>query len=161
LKNKILDPKTINETTIKSILENGAIEFHDNGGIYITEYPLNFWLELDQKRKMIFTYSYWEVVPDADEIDILRFLNNSNSDKIMLQFSYRPETGRLYGYYTHPYHVGLLPTHVLKLAQKFSAIFQEVVDDGMEKGLLIELPDSPRDDGDEAGDDTASDSTVH
>ena len=160
MKNKILDPKTINEDTIKSILENGAIEFHDNGGIYITEYPFNFWLELDERRKLIIMYSYWDVVPEAAEMDMLIFTNHSNTQKIMLQFSYRPEMGRFYGHYTHPYSVGLIPTHVLKMAQKFAAIFQEVVDDGMEKGLLIELPDSPGDD-DEVGADTTVDSTVH
>lgn len=160
MKNKILDPKTVTEDTIKSILENGAIEFHDNGGIYLTEYPLNFWLDLDERRKLIVMYSYWEIVPDSAEIDILRFVNHANTQKIMLQFSYRPEMSRFYGHYTHPYSVGLIPTHVLKMAQKFAAIFQEVVDDGMEKGLLIELPDSPAD-GDEAGADATADSTVH
>ena len=161
MKNKILDPKTVTEDTIKSILENGAVEFHDNGGIYIAEYPVNFWLDLDDRRKLIITYSYWEVVPDSPEIEMLRFVNHANTQKIMLQFSYHPDRGRFYAYYTHPYSVGLIPTHVLKLAQKFAAIFQEVVDDGMAKGLLIELPDSPCDDGDEAGADANADSTVH
>lgn len=160
LKSKILDPQNVNDAAIKTILENGAIDHHDNGGIYVTEYPLNFWLDVDEKRKLIVMYSYWDIVPDADEIDILRMVNHANSTKLLLQFSYYSELGRFYAYYTHPYHVGLIPTHVLKLAQRFSPIFQEVVDDGIEKGMLVDPSDGSADDGEKAAD-AASDSTVH
>ncbi len=158
LKFNVLKPDTITEDTIKTILENGALEYHDNGGIYVTAYPFNFWLDVDEKRKLIVMYSYWCTVPSADEIDILRFVNHANTQKIMLQISYNAQLGRLYGHYTHPYHVGLIQPHVLKLCQKFSAILEEVVHEGIAEGLLEELPTSPIDDDDTAA---ASDSTVH
>ena len=161
MKTKILDPKTISDDTIKSILDNAAIDHHDNGGIYVTNYSVNFWMEIDQKRKLLTFNTYWNTKQDVDEIDILSFVNLANSTKLMLQFSYQAEMGRLSGCYIHPYNVGLIPTHVLKLAQRFSAIFEEIVDEGIAKGILQE-PTSYQIDGDgEAADQAADDSTVH
>lgn len=158
MKIKILDPKNISPDTIKTILDSAAIDHNDNGGIYVTNYSVNFWIELDQKRKLLIFNTYWNTKPDVDEIHILRFVNFANSTKIMLQFSYQAEMGRLSGCYTHPYNVGLIPTHVLKLAQRFSAIFEEIVDEGIASGLLHQPTSCPSDDGD---DQAADDSTVH
>ena len=69
--------------------------------------------------------------------------------------------GRLSGCHTHPYNVGLIPTHVLKLAQRFPAIFEEVVHEGIAGGALMSLPESPSNDAGEASSEAASDSTVH
>jgi hypothetical protein len=157
LKTKILEPQNINEATIITILNNGALEHYDNGGLYVTTYPINFWLDLDEKRKLLVIYTYWDVSPDLDELQILRFVNQANTQKIMLQFSYNAKLGRFYGHYTYPYNVGLLPPHVLTLCQKFSSIFEDVLHEGIAEGVLQELPECPDDDGDEAD----SDSTVH
>lgn len=157
LKTKILEPQNINEATIKTILDNGALEHHDNGGLYVTTYPINFWLDLDEKRKLLVIYTYWDIVHEAEEIAILRFVNQANTQKIMLQFSYKAKLGRFYGHYTHPYNVGLLPPHVLNLCQKFSSIFEDVLHEGIADGVLQELPECQDDEGDEAD----SDSTVH
>ncbi len=86
MKTKILDPKSINDDTIKSILDNGAIDHHDNDGIYVTGYPINFWMDVDQNRKLLIMYSYWKIAAEVDEIDILRSVNNANSDKIRYVF---------------------------------------------------------------------------
>ena len=161
MKIKILDPKNINDDTIKSILDNAAIDHHDNGGIYVTNYSVNFWMEIDQKRKLLTFNTYWNTKQDVDEIDILSFVNLANSTKLMLQFSYQAEMCRLSGCYTHPYNVGLIPTHVLKLAQRFSAIFEEIVDEGIAKGILQEPPSYKSDDDGEAAVEAADDSTVH
>ena len=158
MKIKILDPKNISDDTIKTILDSAAIDHHDNGGIYVTNYSTNFWIELDRKRKLLTFNTYWTTKPDIDELDILSFVNLANSTKLMLQISYQAEMGRLSGCYTHPYNVGLIPTHVLKLAQRFTAIFEEIVDEGIAKGILQEPPSCPSDDGD---DQAADDSTVH
>ncbi len=161
MKIKILDPKNISAETIKSILDNAAIDHHDNGGIYVTNYSTNFWIELDQKRKLLIFNTYWTTKPDNDELDILSFVNLANSTKLMLQFSYQAEMCRLSGHYTHPYNVGLIPTHVLKLAQRFPAIFEEIVDEGIAKGILQEPTSYQNDDDGEAADEAADDSTVH
>ena len=161
LKTKILEPQNINEATITTILDNGALEHYDNGGLYVTTYPINFWLDLDEKRKLIVIYTYWDTIPDVNELQILRFVNQANTQKFMLQFSYNAKLGRLYGHYTHPYDVGLLPPHVLKLCQKFSSIFEDVLHEGIADGVLQELPECQDDEGDEASSDAASDSTVH
>ena len=87
LKTKILEPQNINEATIITILNNGALEHHDNGGIYVTTYPINFWLDVDENRKLLVLYTYWDAIPDVDELQILRFVNHANTQKIMLQFS--------------------------------------------------------------------------
>jgi hypothetical protein len=158
LKTKILDPKTISDDTIKTILDSAAIDHHDNGGIYVTNYSTNFWLEVDQKRKLLIINTYWKVQPDVDELDILRFVSQANSNKIMLQFSYSADLGRFYGHYSHPYSVGLIPTQVLKLCQKFSSIFEEVVHEGVAESVLQQLPDCSMDTGDDAG---VAESTVH
>jgi hypothetical protein len=161
LKIKILYPKNINDDTIKTILDNAAIDHHDNGGIYVTNYSVNFWMEIDEKRKLLTFNNYWNTKQDVDEIDILSFVNLANSTKLMLQFSYQAEMGRLSGCYTHPYSVGLIPTHVLKLAQRFPAIFEEIVDEGIAKGILQEPTSYQNDDDGEAADEAADDSTVH
>jgi hypothetical protein len=161
LKTKILDPKTISDDTIKSILDNAAIDHHDNGGIYVTNYSINFWMEIDQKRKLLTFNTYWNTKQDVDEIDILSFVNLANSTKLMLQISYQAEMGRLSGCYTHPYNVGLIPTHVLKLAQRFPAIFEEIVDEGIASGILQEPTSYQGNDDGEAADQAADDSTVH
>ncbi len=161
MKIKILYPKNINDDTIKTILDNAAIDHHDNGGIYVTNYSVNFWMEIDEKRKLLTFNNYWNTKQDVDEIDILSFVNLANSTKLMLQFSYQAEMGRLSGCYTHPYSVGLIPTHVLKLAQRFPAIFEEIVDEGIAKGILQEPTSYQNDDDGEAADEAADDSTVH
>lgn len=161
MKIKILDPKNISADTIKSILDNAAIDHHDNGGTYVTNYSVNFWMEIDQKRKLLTFNTYWNTKQDVDEIDILSFVNLANSTKLMLQFSYQADMGRLSGCYTHPYNVGLIPTHVLKLAQRFPAIFEEIVDEGIAKGILQEPPSYQNDDDGAAADQAADDSTVH
>lgn len=138
-------------------IDNAAIDHHDNGGIYVTNYSVNFLMEIDEKRKLIFMYSYWNTAPEADEIDILRFVNQANTQKIMLQFSYNAGLGRLYAHYTHPYHVGLLPPHVLKLCQKFSSIFEDVLHEGIADGVLQELPECPVD-GNDVG---MAEGTIH
>ena len=135
-----------------------------NGGNlrgHVTTYPINFWLDLDEKRKLIVIYTYWDAIPDLDELQILRFVNQANTQKIMLQFSCNAKLGRLYGHYTHPYNVGLLPPHVLKFCQKFSSIFEDVLHEGIADGILQELPEGTDDDANEASSDAASDSTVH
>ena len=128
----------------------------------VTNYPINFWLDLDEKRKLLVIYTYWDAIPDVDELQILRFVNQANTQKIMLQFSYNAKLGRFYGHYTHPYNVGLLPPHVLKLCQKFSSIFEDVLHEGIAAGVLQELPECPDDDADEAvATATDADPTVH
>ena len=159
LKFDVLQPDAITEATITTILDNAAIDHSDNGGLYIESFPFNFWMDLDQNRKLLVMYTYWQTDPDVDELAILRLVNQANTQKIMLQFSYNDDLARFYGHYTHPYNVGLIPTHVLKLCQKFSAIFEEVVHEGIAGGLLEELPTCPIDDVIAA--DAASDSTVH
>ncbi|WP_157573291.1 hypothetical protein [Novosphingobium sp. AAP83] len=146
MKSKMLDPNTINDETIKTILDNAAIEHQHLGGIYVTAYPFNFWIDVDQKRKLLIIYTYWDAVAELDEIAMLRFVNHANCSKIMLQFAYRAELGRFYGYYTHPYDVGLFPPHVLKLLQKFSSVFTDVVHEGIAGGVLQELPSCTDDD---------------
>jgi hypothetical protein len=116
---------------------------------------------LNQKRKTLIFNTYWIAKPDIEEIDLLRFVNIANSTKLMLQISYQAEMGRLSGCYTHPYNVGLIPTHVLKLAQRFPAIFEEIVDEGIAKGILQEPTSYQNDDDGEAADEAADDSTVH
>lgn len=114
-----------------------------------------------QHRKLIVMYTYWQTDPDADELAVLRFVNESNAYKIMLQFSYNAELERFYGHYAHPYHVGLLPPHVLKLCQKFSSIFQEVVDEGIAEGIIMPLPECLSDNDADANAATGTDTTVH
>ena len=161
LKTNIIEAAKVTHTTLTEILDNGAIDYTDNGGLYVTGYPFNFWMEVDENRKLLVMYTYWHTLPEVDELEMLRFVNQTSGSKIMLQFYYNAEYGRFYAYYTHPYHVGLLPPHVLKLGQKFTAIFEEVVHEGIAKGLLQELPKCPydADDSEEAA--AAADGTVH
>jgi hypothetical protein len=160
LKFNVLQPDTITDATITDILENAAIDHEDNGGLYITAYRINFWLGVDPKRKLLVLYTYWPTLPDADELDILRFANQANTSKIMLQFSYNAELERFYGYYAHSFSVGLIQPQVLRLAQHFSSIFEDVVQEGIEEGVLVEPTDQPDDDADEA-DDPVTELTVH
>ena len=161
LKANVIQAANVSQTTITDILDNGAIEYADNGGLYVTGYPFNFWMEVQESRKLLVMFTYWHTLPEVDELEMLRFVNQSCGGKIMLQFYYNAEYGRFYAYYTHPYHVGLIPPQVLKLGQKFTAIFEEVVHDGIAKGLLRELPECPydADDGEAAA--AAADGTVH
>lgn len=159
LKTNVIAAAKVDETTITDILENGAIDFIDNGGIYVTGYPFNFWIDLDRTRKLLIIYSFWETMHEVNELEMLRFGNEASQNKVMLQFSYNAEYGRFYAYYTHPYSVGLLAPHVLKLCQMFSSVFDEVVKDGIAGGILQDFPDCPCDNvTDEAA---AVDGTVH
>ena len=61
----------------------------------------------------------------------------------------------------HEWVVGLNGhANVPTLGQKFTAIFEEVVHDGIAKGLLRELPECPYD-ADDSGEAAAADGTVH
>ena len=160
LKFNVLQPDTITDATITDILENAAIDHEDNGGLYITAYRINFWLNVDPKRKHLVLYTYWPTLPDADELDILRFANQANTSKIMLQFSYNAELGRFYGYYAHSFSVGLIQPQVLRLAQHFSSIFEDVVQQGTKDGILVPLSEWHEDGADEAVEPVTA-STVH
>jgi hypothetical protein len=160
LKFKVLEPETVTNATITGILENAAIDYHYNGGVYVTSYGINFWLDVDQKRKLLILYTYWTTLPNVDEIEILRFANQANTDKIMLQFSYHPESARFYAHYTHTFSVGLIEQQVLKIAQHFSSIFEDVVQQGTKDGILVPLSEWHEDDADEAVEPVTA-STVH
>lgn len=161
MKTNVIQATKVTQTAITDILDDGAIEYTDNGGLYVTGYPFNFWMEVQESRKLLVMFTYWHTLPEVDELEMLRFVNQSSGNKIMLQFYYNAEYGRFYAYYTHPYHAGLLPPHVLKLSQKFTAIFEEVVHNGIEHGLLQKLPECPYDADDGAAAAAENDDTVH
>lgn len=160
LKFKVLEPDTVTNATITGILENAAIDYHDNGGVYVTSYGINFWLDIDKTRQLLILYTYWTTLPNVDELEVLRFANQANTDKIMLQFSYHPESARFYAHYTHTFSVGLIGQQVLKIAQHFSSIFEDVVQQGTKDGILVPLSEWHEDDADEAVEPVTA-STVH
>ena len=141
---EIIPAETVNDQAIVTILDNAAIEHSDHAGCYVTGYPFNFWIEVHKERSLLTLWSYWNVLPEAEEIEILRFVNSMNASKIMLQFSYSEKTGRFYAFYAQPYHAGLVPQHLLKLCQNFSAVLNQTVDEGIEAGVLEPLPDCSR-----------------
>ena len=131
------------ETKVKiaEIFDNAAIDHErtNDGQIYVTGHPFNFWVMLDEKRHLLIFWTYWEFVPDLDELEALTFTNALNNDKIMLQFSRSEETNRLYSHYVLPYRDGLIPKLVLRIGQKMSGIFDEAAQAGITDGLLVPL----------------------
>ena len=140
----VIPAETITDNTITTILDQASIEHSEHAGIYVTGYDFNFWVAVEPERNLLILWSYWNVLPEAEEIEILSFVNSLNRTKIMLQFSYSGEMCRFYGYYFQPYHGGLIPQNLLKVCQKFPAIMSDVVDEGIEAGVLEPLPDCSR-----------------
>jgi hypothetical protein len=140
----VIPAETITDNTITTILDQASIEHSEHAGIYVTGYDFNFWVAAEPERNLLILWSYWNVLPEAEEIEILSFVNSLNRTKIMLQFSYSGEMDRFYGYYSQPYHAGLIPQNLLKVCQKFSAVLSESINDGIEKGVLQPLPDCGR-----------------
>lgn len=62
MKANIIEASKVTQTTLTDILDNGAIEFTDNGGLYVTGYPFNFWMDADENRKLLVMYTYWHTL---------------------------------------------------------------------------------------------------
>ena len=71
LKANVIEATKVTQTTLTDILDNGAIEYTDNGGLYVTGYPFNFWMEVDENRKLLVMYTYWHTLPEVDELECL------------------------------------------------------------------------------------------
>ena len=161
MKPNVLAPENITKQAIAAILDAAAIDHQENDGLYVTDFKFNFWVDVDEDRKLIFLYSHCQVQPDADELDVLKFCNKTNSTKIMLQIYYSAKRGNVYAYYSQPFHAGLIAQNFLKLCKIYSGILANVMDDGIEEGVLLPLPECPSDDAESAAVDATSDSTLH
>ena len=141
---EVIPAQNVTDQTITDILDNAAIEHSDHAGIYVSGTKFNFWISTESERNLLILWSYWDIAPDAEEIDILRFCNAANRTKLMLQFSYSEEMGRFYGYFSQPYHAGFIAQHLLKLIQMFPSIMADVVEEGVDQDLLKPLPQCSR-----------------
>jgi len=157
----VLAPENVTNQAVTSVLDDAAIEHCENTGLYVTDFKFNFWIDVDQERKLIFLYSHCQVQPDADELDVLKFCNKANSTKIMLQIYYSAKRGNVYAYYSLPFHAGLITQHLLKLCRIYSDILSDIMENGIEEGVLMPLPECPSDDAEGGSVDATSDSTVH
>lgn len=137
--NEIIESQNFTISKIAEIFESAATdcEMTDDGQIYVTGLSFNFWVRIDEKRHLLIFWTYWEFLPDLDEVEALTFTNALNNDKIMLQFSRSAESNRLYGHYVLPYRDGLMPKLVLRIGQKVSGIFDEAAQVGIADGLLM------------------------
>ena len=133
----------ISNSKLAEILTGAAIDHEQHFGLYVTHYPFNFWLNIDQSRKLICWWSFWHCDPDADELSILRLVNEASIQKIMVQFSYDQEKQRFYGHYHASYEGGLVPQNFLKNCQRFGEIMDQAVSHGVEAGVLLPLPECP------------------
>lgn len=137
--NEIIHLQDITTDRIATIFDNAAIdhEVNDDGQIYVTGHSFNFWVRFDERKALIIWWTYWDFVPDHDELEALRFINSLNLNKIMVQFAKGTENERFYGHYMLPVKEGLNPKTLLRVSQRFSSIVDECVQAGIAEGLLI------------------------
>lgn len=137
--NEMTESQNVTIEKVAEILESAAIdhEVTDDGQLYVTGHPFNFWLRVDEKRHLLVWWTYWEFTQDVDELEALRFCNFLCHNKIMVQFSKSTENDRLYGHFMLPIRDGLNPKLLLRISQKFSAIFHESVQMGINDNLLV------------------------
>lgn len=137
--NEIIELKDITIEKIAEIFDKAAIDHEptDDGQIYVTGHPFNFWARIDEKKGLLIFWSYWEFAPDVDELSALRFCNMCNHTKVLVQFSKSNESERFYGHYMLPIREGINPKTLLRMAQRFSAIIDECVQAGINEGVLV------------------------
>lgn len=136
----VISPDQVNEEALERILDDAAIHFSNKGhGVYVSGYPgMNFWAEVDNERNIISFITYCDASKDADELEVLKFINEFSVKTIMVQMSFSPEMHRIYGAYYMFYSGGLVPKSFLKACQNFSSIMQAADEVGMAMGILMQ-----------------------
>jgi hypothetical protein len=124
--------------TIRSAFDDAAIDYtaEEDGKIYVTAFPFNFWISIDEDRKFLRFYSYWPVAIDTPEDRLHRFVNECNDAIILLQFSATEDRQRFYGFYMMYYRDGVIRSHVLRVARMFSELFHRAVEHEDTEDLL-------------------------
>ena len=131
----------INVDKISEIFNKFNVEHEICGksSLYVANTDFNYWIQIDSERSLLGFHTYWESDQNADETAVLSFLNECNSQFVMVQFSHNPETSRLKGNYALPIGDGLIPDQLLTIGARFASIFGDAVHTGVEKGLLVAI----------------------
>ena len=97
-------------------------EIDSDGDIHVTEgleFPI--WLSIDEEQRLIrlFTFVSWDV--DAYPLVTEDSVNHLNATIILPAFYVRKgESGKLYAHYFMSYSDGIIDSHIINLARRFS-----------------------------------------
>lgn len=135
----LIAPADLDAACLCALLDEAGID-HDpgdeSGAIYVTGLAFPVWLTLGAADEGVHLFSHWMLRDQADEIEVLRFVNALNCEKLMVQFSL-PEPGRaVWGHYWLSCRHGLTIAAFLRSLHRFAGCFAEGVATGRGLDLL-------------------------
>ena len=110
-----------------------------DGGMRISGIGYPAWLAIDDKARTLFLVSHCDGADGLDDAEAMRFANHCNEAYLMIQFAWAPGGGRLYGHLAMPFVDGLTRQQMLRVINRFGAIFSRAVGEGASCGVLLSL----------------------
>lgn len=139
--NEIIESQNVSLETLTNALDAAALDWlpHDENAVYVTGNAFPAFQKIDSDRKFVVIWTYLDLVPCAQTPEILEFVNGLNQRLVMLQFTFDPETHRMFGHYVLSYRDGFNAAQVIRAGRVFSDIFSDAANEGIGQRLLMPL----------------------
>jgi hypothetical protein len=120
---------TLNEISI--MLDEAGIDYiqlPDEDRLYITAFVFNMWIRVHSPSSGVFLTTHWDLCDEADELEVLRTVNQLNTDFPLVQFAWDEEISRLHGHAWLSARGGPSRAVLVRTAICFAEIFKEALD---------------------------------
>ena len=139
--NSLIKTENVTLETLTNALDAAAIDWlpHDENAVYVTGHAFPAFQKIDSDRNFVVIWTYLDLVPCAETTEILDFVNGLNRRLVMLQFTFDPETHRMFGHYVLSYRDGFNPAQIIRAGRTFADIFRDAGNEGIGQRLLKPL----------------------
>jgi hypothetical protein len=126
---------------IAVMLDEAGIDFialPDGKRLYVTAFSFNIWIRMHEHSGGIILNTNWELCAEADDLEVLRTVNQLNSTFLLVQFTWDEEINLLNGHAWISARGGLSRAVLIRTAIRFADIFKEALDVTQSAGLIKE-----------------------
>jgi hypothetical protein len=123
---------------ISKILKSAALDTRllDDTVLLVQGFVLNITMEWDEGPRLLRYRSSFPLIPQLEDLSLLRFVNDCNRSKIMVQHTIDAEMAYLQANFVLSLHDGLNRTRILRHLWLFMQIFEAAVEHGRDLGLI-------------------------
>ena len=128
---------------ISAMLSAAGIDHKADGefSLYVTGLSFNLWIRPDLEDEAISISTHWPFLNDVDELSALRFINQLNCSKILVQFAFSEAHHQMQSHAWLSCKDGLSAPQLIRTALRFSGIFNQAVTTGRLQNLIGDEPE--------------------